>query len=230
LNKIAASTEYGSKTMEEKVRTEEMFQSTELGILVKDHELREFYNLAELPISLPELAILHHRTCFGVGGRRHILKMAVANAELQKILSHALEHGDPKDPQGQYLHSTLAWLLLMNTEVKVCVDDRGRPKLSGQHFKFYYFGDLLIMDDYLRIGLGKHEGAVQYWLEIEHTQFQKAARLVDAVDAKSFPTRTNWFQDRGSSATPYQRAPMRLSSSRSTTTFIDLSEVQNIEF
>lgn len=146
--------------MKERVRTEKMFQSTELGILVKDYELREFYNLAELHISLPELAILHHRTCFGIGARRHILKMAVANAELQKMLSHALEHCDPKEPQGQYLHSALAWLLLMNTEVKARVDDRGCPRHSGQHFKLYHFGDLLIMDDYFRIGLGKHDGAV----------------------------------------------------------------------
>ena len=226
---MAASTEYGSEAMKEKVRTEKMFQSTELGILVKDSELRKFYNLAELPISLPELAILHHRTCFGIGARRHILKMAVANAEMQKMLLHALEHGDPKEPRGQYLHSTLAWLLLMNTEVKVRVDDRGRPKLSGQHFKLYHFGDLLIIDDYLRIGLGKHDGAVQYWLDIRYAQFQNDARLVAAVDAKSFPTRTNRFQDSGSSGTPYQRAPIRLSSSRSTTTFIDLSEVEYIE-
>jgi hypothetical protein len=226
---VAASTEYSSKTRKERVSTEKMFQSTELGILVKDYELREFYNLAELPISLPELAILHHRICFGIGARRHILKMAVANAELQKMLSHALEHGDPKEPQGQYLHSTLAWLLLMNTEVKARVDDRGRPKHSGQHFKLYHFGDLLIVDDYLRIGLGKHDGAVQYWLEIRYTQFQKGARLVDAVDVKSFPTRTNRFQDSGSSGTPYQRTPMRLSSSRSATTYIDLSEVEYIE-
>jgi hypothetical protein len=219
---MAASTEYGSKT-------EKMFQSTELGILVKDSGLRKSYNLAELPISLPELAILHHRTCFGIGARRHILKMAVANAELQKMLSHALEHGDPKEQWGQYLHSTLAWLLLMNAEVKVRVDDRGRPKLSGQHFKLFHFGDLLIIDDYLRIGLGKHDGAVQYWLEIQCTQFQKDARLVDAVDAKSFPTKTNWFQDSDSSETPYQRAPMRFSSSRLTTTFIDLSKVEYME-
>lgn len=41
--------------MKEIVGTEKMFQSTELGILVNDYELREFYNLAELPISLPNL-------------------------------------------------------------------------------------------------------------------------------------------------------------------------------
>jgi hypothetical protein len=108
-----------------------MLQSTELGVLVKDSELRKSYSVTKLPISFPELVILHHRTCFGIGGRRHILKMAAANAELQKMLSHALEHGDPKEPPGQYLHSTLAWLLLMNAEVKVRVDDRGCPKLSG---------------------------------------------------------------------------------------------------
>jgi hypothetical protein len=215
--------------MKEKVRAEKMFQSTELGILVKDSGLRKSYNLAEFPISLPELAILHHRTFFGIGAQRHILKMAVANAELQEMLSHALEHGDPKEPGVQYLHSTLAWLLLMNTEMKVGVDDRGRPKLGGQHFKLYHFGDLLIIADYLRIGLGKHDGAVQYWLDIRCAQFQKGARLVDAVGAKSFDTRTDWFQDSGSSGTPYQRAPMRLSSSRLTTTFIDLSEVEDIE-
>jgi hypothetical protein len=50
----------------------------------------------------------------------------------------------------------------MNAEVKVRVDGRGRPKLSRQHFKLYHFGDLLIIDDYLRISLGKYDGAVQY--------------------------------------------------------------------
>jgi hypothetical protein len=48
--------------------------------------------------------------------------MAVANAEMQKMLLHALEHGDPKEPRGQYLRSTLALLLLMKHRSEVRVD------------------------------------------------------------------------------------------------------------
>lgn len=206
--------------MEEGLATGKIFQlvnasSIEPRILVTDHELRQSYKIGKQTIvSLPELAIIHHRTWFCIGPKHHIPKVAVATAELQSLLLHSLQncdylkgqqqHANPRELQRQSLRSGLAWLLLMNVEVTVRVDDRGRPKPSGQLLKRYHFGDLLIKDDHFRIGLGKHVGAANYSLDIGYTQFQEFAQpsiLFDPADVKSFPTMTNRFQDTGSSGT-----------------------------
>jgi hypothetical protein len=199
----------------------------EAGILVMDDELRQSYKIGEkTTLSLPELAITHHRICVCISPKEHIPKVAVATAELQSMLWHALGHYDFKgqhprtdteELQRRYLRFALAWLLLMNAEVEVHVDSHGRPKLSGQFSKRFHFGDLLIKHNTFRIGLGKHVGAAEHWLDIHYTQLQNRAQL------------RALFHDTGSSGTPYQKALIRLGSSRLTKPLIDLSGVEGME-
>jgi hypothetical protein len=159
--------------------------STDMGILVMDDELRRSYNIGrKSTVSLPELAITHHRASVCIGPKEHLPQMALATTELQSMLWHTLgnydlkeqhPHTDTEELERQYLCSLLAWLLLMNVEVEVHVDNCGRPKPSGQFSRRYYFGDLLIKHDTFRIGFGKRVGAAEYRLDIHYTQLQNGA-------------------------------------------------------
>jgi hypothetical protein len=73
-----------------------MFRSIETNKLeprieVIDNELMKFYEIPEdNNISLPLLAVVHHKTWFSIFPKKHIAKTPVATAELRSMLLRAL--------------------------------------------------------------------------------------------------------------------------------------------